>query len=153
LTLLFMIVLLALGTVGLASLSLFQFGARTSAQQDTLQRICTAYQTQNYDLLVAQIDPTPIPPAVPDPFTDAAKQAILSELQALDTSAGTVTQCQAHRLVFASVSADPTHVPYGFTLIRARDPSKQISLTMTLVRQSNGDWKIARDSDFLGIGA
>jgi hypothetical protein len=151
LTLLLMIVLLALGVVGLASLSLLHFSTQTSplTQDETVQRICTAYQTQNYDLLVAQIDPSPIPPAITGPFSDAAKQALIGELKALDASDGPVTQCQVRRLTFNNLPPDPTRTQYEFTITRA-DALKQFTLMMTLVRQSDGSWKIARNSNFLG---
>ena len=153
LTLLLMIALLALGVVGLASLSLFQFTLHTSpplTQNDTVQRICTAYQTRNYDLLVAQIDPSPIPPANTGPFSDAAKRALIGELQALDASDGPVTRCQVQRLTFNNLPPDPTRAQYSFTITRAYDLSKQFTLMITLVHQPDGSWKIARDSNFLG---
>jgi hypothetical protein len=152
LTLLLMIVLLALGVVGLASLSLFRLPPHQPplTQDAVVQRICTAYQTRNYDLLVAQIDPSPIPPAITGPFSDAAKRALIGELQALDASDGTVTQCQVHRLTFNNLPPDPTRTQYTFTITRADDLSKQFILMMTLVHQPDGSWKIARDSNFLG---
>lgn len=152
LTLLLMIVLLALGVVGLASLSLFRFPAQPPplTQDAVVQRICTAYQTRNYDLLVAQIDPSPIPPTNTGSFSDAAKRALVGELQALDTSDGPVTQCQVRRLTFNNLPPDPSRAQYEFTVTRADVTSKQFTLMMTLVHQPDGSWKIARDSNFLG---
>lgn len=152
LTLLLMIVLLALGVVGLASLSLFHNSTPATpppTRDEVVQRICTAYQTRNYDLLVAQIDPRAIPPAITT-FTDAAKQALIGELRALDASDGPVTQCQVRRLTFNNLPPDPSRAQYELTITRAGTLSKQYTLLMTLVHQPDGSWKIARDSNFLG---
>ncbi|MFI5273391.1 MAG: hypothetical protein ACHQ4H_10215 [Ktedonobacterales bacterium] len=141
-TLALMSTLLVLGGLGAGSFLLLTYAQRPTTQDDLAQRVCTAYQTRNYDLLVANVDPTPIKPAAPGAFTAAAQKAITTNLQALDAQSGAVTQC--HFSTLGVLAAGHQHV--GFDLTRAH--SAKTSLVMDFVHQPDGQWKIARDSQF-----
>jgi hypothetical protein len=124
--------------------SLLQQALRTPTADDIAQRVCTAYLRQDYDLLLAQIDPAPIPPTVPGPFDAAARNALQGQLRALDGSAGSVTQC-----VYKEVSAagQPANLRQYLYSMQRRVLYTQ---AMDLARQSDGSWKLTRASDLLG---
>lgn len=148
-TLALIVALLALGALGAGSLWALngaQLSAPTSSEDQLAARICTAYKTRNYDLLIANIDPAPVPPTAPTAFTDAAQKAFAANLRALDTQSGAVTQCSFKQI--ASISAG--HVHYGFTMTRVK--GRQSTLVMDFVQEKDGSWKIARDSQFTPVG-
>ncbi len=143
------VVLLLMGALGAASLWALngaQVSAPTSSEDQLAARICTAYQTRNYDLLIANIDPAPVPPTAPTAFTDAAQKAFAANLRALDTQSGAVTQCGFKQI--SGVSGG--HLHYGFTMTRAK--GRQSTLVMDFVQEKDGTWKIARDSQFTPVG-
>lgn len=149
------IVLMLLGGAGAGSYLLLQQVTRNPTAADVAQRVCTAYTTQNYQLLIDQIDPAPItgqnslPTGVSSsgPFTSQVKSELVDILKALDASAGPVTSCQQHQLAFKGTSAHPTSIQFVFTMHRADTPKVTYSAVMNFVR-SNGTWKITRDSNF-----
>lgn len=151
-TLVLLVVLVALGVLGAGSMwalngSQVPAVASTLSPQDQLAtRICTAYQTHNYDLLIANIDPAPVPPTAPTDFTAAAQKAFGANLKALDSQSGAVTQCSFKQI--APVSAGHQH--YGFQMTRAK--GRQSTQVMDFVQEKDGTWKIARDSQFTPVG-
>ncbi|HKS70370.1 MAG TPA: hypothetical protein VJQ45_08115 [Ktedonobacterales bacterium] len=148
-TITLIVVLLVVGALGAVSLWALDSApgvAPTSSQDQLAGRVCTAYQTRNYDLLIANIDPTPVPPTQPLPFSDAAKKSLTSTLQAQDSQQGAVTQCSFQQL--PGGAAD--HVQYGFAMTRAK--GSKFTPVMNFVRQKDGTWKIARNSQFLPLG-
>ena len=148
-TLTLIVVLLAMGALGAGSLWALngaQLSAPTSSEDQLAARICSAYQTSNYDLLIANIDPAPVPPTAPTAFTAAAQKAFAANLRALDTQSGAVTQCSFKQI--AAISGG--HVHYGFTMTRAK--GRQSTLVMDFVQEKDGTWKIARDSQFTPVG-
>jgi hypothetical protein len=144
-TLALALLLLVGGVISAIGASLLQQALRTPTADDIAQRICTAYQRQDYDLLLAQIDPTPIPPAVPGPFDAAARNALESQLRALDAVARDVTQCSYKELAAgARQPADQRHYLYSM------QRGVLYTMAMSLTSQPDGSWKLTRDSDFLG---
>ncbi len=141
---------LALMLVGLASTEgavLLQRALRTPSADDIAQRICTAYQTENYSLLVNQIDPATIPPNVTTPWDAQAQAALADQLHTEDAALGKVTRCSYSALTVTGGQQAATLRQYHFLLQRA----KLYSTAMNLKRQSDGSWLIARDNDFLGV--
>jgi hypothetical protein len=151
------ILLILLGGAGAVSYVLLEQVTRNPTAADVAQRVCTAYTTQNYQLLIDQIDPTPIagqgilPSSVSSsgPFSSQVKSELVDTLKSLDASAGPVTSCQQHQLAFKGSSARPTSIQFVFTMRRADTPKVTYSAVMNFVRR-NGTWMITRDSNFTG---
>jgi len=149
------IVLMLLGGAGAGSYLLLQQVTRNPTAADVAQRVCTAYTTQNYQLLIDQIDPAPVAGqnslstgvSSSGPFNSQVKSELVDTLKALDASAGPVTSCQQHQLAFKGTSAQPTSIQFVFTMHRADTPKVTYSAVMNFVR-STGTWKITRDSNF-----
>ncbi len=150
-----LIVLMLLGGAGAGSYILLQQVTRNPSAADVAQRICTAYTTQNYQLLIDQIDPTPIagqgilPSGISSsgPFNSQVKSELVNTLKSLDASAGPVTSCRQHQLAFKGTSANPTSVQFIFTMHRADTPKVTYSAVMNFVHRQ-GTWMITRDSNF-----
>lgn len=151
-TLLLAVLLALVGVAGGGALNLLQHAMRVPTADDTAQLVCTAYSQQNYDLLLQQIDPAPVPPSNTGAF-DA--NALRSQLKSLDASqgdvasSGTTPGCTYKQLDFSNISVGNNALQYAFTLHRAH-ASKDFNLIMTLVRESDGTWKISRASNFTG---
>ena len=111
---------------------------------DLARATCTAYTTQTYALLTAQIDPTPIPPANSDAFNPAA---VATQLRAVDKIQGTTQRCD-----IGQFSATGSTGQYSFTLHRTHVQSA-IALVLILREQSDGSWKISRETNFTGAPA
>lgn len=152
LTLALIVVLLLLGAAGGGSLALLQYAMRQPTAADIAQRVCTAYQTQNYDLLVAQIDPTPIPPNNLSDFA-SARSVLVAQLRSLDASAGQVTSCSQKCLTYPGTAPNPNQQQCAFVMTRSRTPAKPFNTLMTLVHGSNAGWRVARNSNFIGSQA
>jgi hypothetical protein len=148
-TLALALALVAAGLGAAEAATLLQRALRTPTADDIAQRICTAYERQDYDLLLSQIDPTPIPPAVPGPFDAGAKAALVGELRAEDGSAGPVTQCSYKVLVVNAPAPPADQRQYFFSMQRG----VLYTSLMTLARQHDDTWLIQRDSNFLGAPA
>jgi hypothetical protein len=144
-TLALALLLMVGGVIAAIGASLLQQALRIPTADDIAQRVCTAYQRQDYDLLLAQIDPAPIPPAVPGPFDAAARNALEDQLRALDAAAGAVTHCSYKELTGgARQPADQRH--YFYSMQR----HVLYTMAMSLTSQPDGSWKLTRDSDFIG---
>ena len=150
--------LLLLGVAGAGSYALLLQVTAAPTVTDIAERVCTAYTTQNYQLLINQIDPTPIPGATPlpggaspsGPFDANAKNQLVSELQTLDVNYGPVVNCQQHQLVNGSGVADTSNsAQFIFLMHRSDTPNVTYSCLMNFVRQS-GNWMVTRDSNFTG---
>lgn len=144
--------LLALTVSGLAATEgavLLERALRTPSADDIAQRICTAFLDQNYDLLVSQIDPATIAPNVNTPWDAHAQAALVAQLNTEDEALGRVTQCTYKAFAFGNGPQAATTRQYLFSMQR----TKLYSTGMNLVRQGDGSWLIARDSDFLGVPA
>jgi hypothetical protein len=144
-TLALIVVLLALGALGAGSLWALNgtLVPPASSQDKLATRICAAYQARNYDALIADIDPTPVPPTAPTDFTPEAQKALITTLSALDTQSGAVIQCSFAQN--SSTSGD--HLHYTFTMKRAK--GQQSTQVMDFVHEKDGSWKLARDSQFI----
>src|SRR5215813_6999068 len=66
-------VLLLVGAAGAGSYWLLGYAQRPTGAADLAQRVCSDYQHADYDRLLADIDPAPVPPTVPGDFTSAAQ--------------------------------------------------------------------------------
>ena len=149
-TLALALLLLLLGLAGSEGAVLLQHALRTPSADDIAQRVCTIYLREDYTFLLDQIDPTPLPPAHSDPFNPEARRALLDQLKNLDTSAGKVKRCGYKALTFdTSAQPPPRQRQYLFTMER----NTTFTTVMTLALQSDGSWKISRDSNFLGGAA
>ena len=111
---------------------------------DLARTTCTAYTTQNYALLTAQIDPTPIPPANSDAFNPATVE---TQLRAVDKIQGITQRCD-----IGQFSSNGSTGQYSFTLHRTHVQSA-ITLVLILREQSDGSWKISRETNFTGTPA
>jgi hypothetical protein len=148
------ILLVLLGVAGAGSYSLLQQVTQTPTAADIAERVCTAYTTENYQLLIEQIDPAPVAAATSTPgiisstgpFNTATQDQLINDLKALDKSAGTVISCQQHQIVFNG----STSVQFVFTMHRSGSSKVTYSSVMNFV-QSGGTWMIARDSNFTGV--
>lgn len=151
-TLLLAVLLMLVGVAGGGALKLLQHAMRVPTADDTAQLVCTAYTQQNYDLLIQQIDPAPVPPTNTGAF-DA--NALRGQLKALDASQGVVASqgstagCTYKQLDFTNVSVGATTLQYSFVLHRTHT-SRSFDLIMTLVHESDGTWKVSRASNFTG---
>jgi hypothetical protein len=151
------IVLLLLGVAGAGSFALLQQVMRMPTAADIAQRVCTAYTTQNYQLLINQIDPAPVAEATTTPggisstsaFDSTAKNQLIATLKGLDKSAGIVVSCQQRQIVIKGSAANPASAQFVFLMHRADTPSVIYSSPMHFV-QRGGTWMVARDSNFTG---
>ena len=152
-----LVVLSLLGGAGAGSYVLLEQVTRVPTVTDIAQRVCTAYTTENYQLLIDQIDPSPISSGstLPNgfssagPFDSHAKSQLMSALKTLDTNFGRVTNCQQHQLIYKGTATNPNRVSFIFVMHRSGTPNVVYSCLMTLT-QYNGSWMITRDSNFIG---
>jgi hypothetical protein len=153
LTLALALALLLIGAAGAESAALLQRALRIPTAEDIAQRVCTAFQQRDYDLLLDQIDPAPVPPAVPGPFDPNARSALASQLKALDAQAGAVTTCQYTELAANGQGRQqgPAQLQFIFSMKRAH--GAVYTAPMTLVQQTDGGWKVSRASSFTGAAA
>lgn len=167
LALVFALLLLALGVAAGASVSLLVHaiaGPPPAAQlagsagdkpavEDIGNQVCDAYVTQKYDALVRLIDPAPVPPTASGAFNAAAQAALEAELKARDNSPGKVTKCTSSGPTPGTGAAEGKSI---FKLVMTRVLNQKLtSFTHTIIaiKQTDGSFKIERDSDFLGIPA
>ena len=146
-----MLAVLLLTDVGAGALTRLRLAIRPPTSDDIAQLVCTTYTTQNYDPLLAVIDPTPVPPAATGPFDATAQSTLRKTLQSLDTGSGVVTSCSYSGPVFADPSNDKSQRRYIFTMQRAHH-NGPLTMPMIFTVQSDGGWKISRGSDFSGAG-
>lgn len=137
-TIVLALLLAAVGVAGAGALKLLVHAMRPPTADDTAQLICTAFQRQDYTLLIQQIDTTPVPPAASSPLNGTALRA---QLTGLDSSDGTVTSCK-----YVKIGTSDTPAQYSFTLQRAH-AATLTSLVVYLVREADGSWKIRSDSE------
>jgi hypothetical protein len=150
------IVLSLLGGAGAGSYGLLEQVTRTPTVTDIAQRVCTAYTTQNYQLLVNQVDSGPVTggSTLPNgfnlsgPFDSNAKNQLTNALKTLDTDFGRVTSCQQHQLVYQG-TANPSVVRFIFVMHRSGTPNVVYSCLMNF-SEASGSWMITRDSNFIG---
>ena len=145
-----MLAVLLLTDVGAGALTRLRLAIRPPTSDDIAQLVCTTYTTQNYDPLLAAIDPTPVPPAATGPFDATAQSTLRKTLQSLDTGSGVVTSCSYSGPVFADPSNDKSQRRYIFTMQRAHH-NGPLTMPMIFTVQSDGGWKISRGSDFSGF--
>ncbi len=151
------IMLSLLGVAGAISYSLLQQVTQPPSVTDIAERVCTAYTTQNYQLLISQIDPSPITGITPaassvspsGTFDASLKNSLVSQLKTLDVNFGPVTSCQQHQLVFKGTVTPAPKVEFVFDMHRSGTPNVTYSCVMSFVQHS-GSWMITRDSNFIG---
>ena len=159
LTLALALALLLIGAAGAESVTLLQWAMRVPTASDIAKLVCTAYQRQDYDLLLAQIDPAPEPPQMPAAFDLNAKSALVDQLKALDAQAGASTSCTYTELAANAPQApngqakpqSPAQIQFIFSMKRAH--GGLYTAPMTLVQQVDGGWKVSRASSFTGTVA
>ncbi len=150
LTLSLALLLCLLGIAGAESAALLLRALRIPTADDIAQRVCTAYQRQDYDVLVQAIDPAASPPEVPGPFDAAARADLTGQLKALDTQAGPVTVCSFKALVSDAQAQATDHRQYIFTMTRGHGQPMVYTTLMTIVREADGSWLVTRTSNFVG---
>ena len=136
---LLVISLLLLGVAGASSYTLLQQVTETPTVTDIAERVCTAYTAQNYQLLINQIDPSPVAGATPlpggntasGPFDADAKNELVNELKSLDANFGPVTFCQQHQLVLNGTAPTSPEVQFEFVMHRSGTPNVTYSCLMT----------------------
>lgn len=136
-TIVLALLLLLVGVAGAGALKLLVHAMRPPTAADTAQVTCTAFQRQDYALLIQQVDPAPVPPANL-PFNGTT---LRTQLASLDTTYGTVTSCR-----YIKIGAGDNPAQFSFTLQRARATSTT-SLVMYIVQKPDGSWKIRSDSE------
>ncbi|HLZ24264.1 MAG TPA: hypothetical protein VKQ30_19295 [Ktedonobacterales bacterium] len=137
-TIVLALLLVAVGVAGAGALKLLVHAMRPPTADDTAQIVCTAFQRQDYPLLVQQIDTAPVPPATGGPLDVTALRA---QLASQDTAYGKVVSCKYIRI---GTSGNPAQ--YAFNLQRAHAKSLT-SLVVYIVREPDGSWKIRSDSE------
>jgi hypothetical protein len=150
------VVLSLLGGAGAGSYVLLEQVTRPPTVTDIAQRVCTAYTTQNYQLLINQIDSGPITGGSSLPngfnlsgsFDSNAKNQLTSALKSLDANFGMVTSCQQHQLVYPG-TVNPGVVRFIFVMHRSGTPNVVYSCLMNF-KEASGSWTITRDSNFIG---
>ena len=146
-TLLLMLTLLLLGAAGLTALGLLHYAMRTPNADDTAALICTAYKTQNYDALIARVDPNyrgQIGPS--NPFDNNAKNQLKNLLISADRNYGKVTTCSYSETSDTRTQAGEAKI-YNVVILRATQ-TQPVTLIETLVKESDGKWYITRGSAF-----
>jgi hypothetical protein len=135
---------------------LLEQATRAPTITDIAQSVCTDYTTQNYQLLINQIEPGPITGGSSLPngfnlsgqFDSNAKSQLTSALQSLDRSSGRVISCQQHQLTYHGSAANPSRAQFIFQMHRSGTPKVYSSLMN--FTQASGTWLITRDSNFVG---
>lgn len=150
LTLALALALCLLGVAGAESAALLQRALRIPTADDIAQRVCTAYQRHDYDVLLQTIDPATAPPEVPGPFDAAAKAELTGQLKALDAQAGPVASCSFKAMALDAQAQAADHRQYIFSMTRGHGQAVIYTTLMTLVRQADGNWLVARTSNFVG---
>lgn len=135
--------LVLVGVSGIGAQNLLRHAMRPRTAGDAAALLCTALRNRDYDTLISQIDPAPVPPAASGAFDGRALQA---QLQALDTAQGPVTSC-GYQLISASGTTDQ----FAYTIHRART-TVAIGMLVEVKRQPDGNWKITRRSTFIVKG-
>lgn len=146
-TLLLMLTLLILGGMGFGALYLLHYAMRTPNADDTAALICTAYKTQNYDALIAHVDPNyrgQIGPT--SPFDSNAKNLLKSALTNYDRQYGKVKTCTYNETSDTRTQAGEVKV-YDLVILRATQ-TQPVTLIQNLVKESDGKWYITRASAF-----
>lgn len=143
LTLAVLVALTGFGAVRAAEL--LQQATRPPANPSAVANTaCTAYLTQNYPLLTAEVDPTPVPPANSDSFNPAVIQ---TQLRSADKIQGVVERCTPSHFV---TTATGGQFPLSMQRTRVSTP---ITVTLILRAQADGSWKISRETSFTGSPA
>ncbi len=144
---------LALAFVGVAGVraeALFQHALRTPTASDIAAQVCTAYTTQNYDLLLRNVDPAPIPPAAPGPFSPAT---LRDELRTIDSREGKAVNCTYKALVAPTgTTTRGTSLAQVAVSVRRAHASQPDGILLTLHLKS-GHWLISRESTLTASAA
>lgn len=140
-TIVLALLLILVGVAAAGAVRLLEHAMRAPTADDTAQLVCTAFQHQDYSLLLQQIDPAPVPPAASDKF-DAT--ILRQQLMSLDASQGVVTSCRYNQL---NTNVNP--LQYDYTLRRARTTAP-ITLLVLIQHESDGTWKVSRGSNLIG---
>ena len=144
--------LVAVGVGGYYAASLLSGAVRAAARQGAetpsalADTVCADFLNQNYDDLIARVDPNPAPPAATGAF-DAAAAA--RRLRAIDQRDGPVSSCTPTRLDDSQITIQSA--PDGATRLllvmwRVGDPIASVLVTR---QDADGAWRIERDSAFL----
>lgn len=151
------IALLIIMIAGIAVMKLLVGVSQFRSPDAVMAVVCDAYTTHNYDALIARIDPT-----FTDHFATArsvldsnVKTLVKGELTNADSGYGTASSCSYSEIgespwTEATASGPWTGEVKTFNIPVQRSGTNQpiIPLTVYLIKESNGQWYIARDSDF-----
>jgi hypothetical protein len=137
-TIVLALLLAAVGVAGAGALKLLVHAMRPPTADDTAQLVCTAFQRQDYNLLLQQIDTAPAPPATTGRLDGTVLRA---QLASLDSSDGTVTSCK-----YVKIGTSDTPAQYSFTLQRT-NARTLTSLVVYIFQEPDGSWKIRSDSE------
>lgn len=146
-TLALMLTLLLLGGAGFTALGLLHYAMRTPTADDTAALVCTAYKTQNYDALIARVDPNFRGQVGPSGLFDTnAKNQLKNFLTADDNKYGKVKTCSYSETSDTRTQAGEVKT---YNMIIQRSPQSQPgTLTIYIVKETNGQWYLTRGSDF-----
>lgn len=132
------LLLLLVGIAGAGALKLLVHAMRLPTAADTAQTVCTAFQRQDYNLLLQQIDPSPVPGGSTSTFNGSA---LRTQLVGLDANEGTVSSCK-----YIQIGSSVHPAQYSFTLQRTHTKATT-SLVIYIIQEPDGSWKLRSDSE------
>lgn len=143
------LLLLLVGAAGYEAAGLLQHAISTAnsvnaTAASTAAFVCDALKRQDYQQLVASIDPATVPPSVTGAFDS---RLTIAQLQTYDANEGKVISCAIAPYGSGSILSTDGATRYQLTLRRANAATSQ-SGTLVLRQLANG-WMIERDSSFL----
>lgn len=146
------VALVGVGIGGYYAANLLGSAVRAAARQGAetpsalAGTVCADFLQQNYDDLMARIDPDPAPPAATGAFNASATA---KRLRAIDQRDGPVSSCTPTRLDKTQTTAQSA--PDGATRLllvmwRVGEPTASVLITR---QDADGAWRVERDSAFL----
>lgn len=146
LTLVLALLLLVVAAGAYEASELLRQAVRPLAPNDLAALTCTAFTTQNYGLLTAQIDPTPVAPTASGPFNS---QQVVNRLAQLDTALGKVSKCGYSPVGATGSASAATRQQFVLEMWRAHAPTIPSGVTLIVRKAATGRWMISRESSFL----
>ncbi|MEO7002523.1 MAG: hypothetical protein ABI068_11905 [Ktedonobacterales bacterium] len=150
LTLTLALLLLVVGAGAYEASNLLRQAIRPLTPNDLAALTCTAFTTQNYGLLVGQVDPTPLAPTATGSFSG---QQVINRLTQLDTALGKANKCGYSPVGDASLTPATNRQQYVLELWRVHTPTIPSGLTLIVQKTTVGRWMISRESSFLTTAA
>ena len=145
-TLMLLLTLLILGGVGFGALYLLHYAMRTPNADDTAALVCTAYKTQNYDALIARVDPNYRGQIGPTgAFDTAAKNRLKNTLTTADRQFGKVKTCSYSETSDNRSQAGDVKT---YNMVIQRFGQAPGTLVVYIAKETDGKWYLTRGSDF-----